>query len=100
MVSPGMASTRSPSTSRMMFAAVVIVTVPSCVCRALTPAQSSWRPCRGGCRVARSSWPHVLEFDFDESILKGVGVDDIMVHTGRARVGHALRELGETLLAL
>src|SRR5262245_40076625 len=102
MVSPGIASTRSPSTSRMMFVAVVIVTVPSCVFRALTPAQSrrSRRPCRGDCRVARSSWPHVLEFDFDESILKGVGVDDIMVHPGRARVGHALGQLGETLLTL
>src|SRR5262245_42443690 len=41
-----------------------------------------------------------LELDLDESILEGVGVDDVVVHARLAEVGDTLLQLGKALLAL
>src|SRR5262245_3356033 len=101
IVSSGAASTGLPSSSRIMRVALVMAAMPSrarFALRAKLPAAAGTPACRCGCLP----WSRALalQFDLDESILEAIGVDDIVMHTGLARIGDALRQLGKARLAV
>src|SRR5262245_34836055 len=100
IVSSGAASTGLPSSSKIMPGPVVMAASPSCACLVLwakpRPSAASARRC--GCLPCSRAL--ALQFDLDESILKAIGVDDIVMHACLARIGDALRQLGKARLSL
>src|SRR5262245_61313992 len=113
MVSPGAASTNSPSSSKLTLTAVVIAAMPACSWfqRALLGAKAPAgeqaaaggalpaRPCRSSLQ-GLGSRPFPLELDLDKRIFEGVGIDHIVSDAGLAGVGGAVSQFGETLLAV